>query len=230
MLHSWRPLTPRRLYAPRVQDQAANMRFLHLDSPDALQAPVPPFGIREPRPTYGDGRQRDDVLLVRWLGGWMHYSQPASPASRVPAGPSLSSMPLGAAAWMLTFQRPICWPPRTACLSAQIDEPLELVVMPGLAFDSAGRRLGRGGGYYDKFASAARRRAEQHGWAPPLLVALAFRCQVVQGGGGGGEGGGGGVPMEPHDASVDVIVTADGVIACSPAGAAAVAAAEQQQQ
>ena len=48
------------------------------------------------------------------------------------------------------------------------------------------------------------------GWAPPLLVALAFRAQMV-----------GQVPVEPHDARVDAIVTADEVITCSPAGAAA---------
>lgn len=88
----------KRLYVPRVQDKDANMHFLHLDSLDALEA-VPPFGIREPRPTYDDGSERHDVL--------------------------------------------------------QVDEPLELVVMPGLAFDRAGRRLGRGGGYYDKFIAAA---------------------------------------------------------------------------
>jgi hypothetical protein len=39
------------------------MHFLHLDSLAALTA-VPPFGIREPRPTYDDGGQREDVLLV----------------------------------------------------------------------------------------------------------------------------------------------------------------------
>ncbi|KAL4447953.1 hypothetical protein ABPG75_005172 [Micractinium tetrahymenae] len=146
----------KRLYVPRVQDKDANMHFLHLDSLDALEA-VPPFGIREPRPTYEDGSERQDVLLV--------------------------------------------------------DEPLELVVMPGLAFDRAGRRLGRGGGYYDKFIAAARTRAEQRGWPPPLLVALAFRAQLVEA-----------VPVEPHDALVDAIVTADEIIACSPGAAEALAA------
>ena len=57
-------LFPHRLYVPRVLDSDANMHFLHLDGWAALEA-VPPFGIREPRPTYDDGTPRQDVLLVR---------------------------------------------------------------------------------------------------------------------------------------------------------------------
>ena len=92
----------------------------------------------------------------------------------------------------------------------QVEDPLELVVMPGLAFDRGGGRLGRGGGYYDKFIAAAKERAAQRGWAPPLLVALAFRAQLLEAP----------VPVEAHDVGVDAIVTPDEIIACSPAGAA----------
>ncbi|EIE18577.1 5-Formyltetrahydrofolate cycloligase [Coccomyxa subellipsoidea C-169] len=86
----------------------------------------------------------------------------------------------------------------------EMDAPLDLLLMPGLAFDSQGRRCGRGGGYYDKFLARCQQRAQQHGWDPPLLVALAFRAQMV-----------GAVPMCPYDRSVDIIVTADGMLSCS---------------
>ena len=38
-------------------------------SPNPLQE-VPPFGIREPRPTYSDGSERQDVLVVGGGFGW----------------------------------------------------------------------------------------------------------------------------------------------------------------
>lgn len=88
--------------------------------------------------------------------------------------------------------------------ASQISAPIELVVMPGLAFDASGRRLGRGGGYYDKFIEVCRRRAREHGWPPPLLVALAFRAQMMEQ-----------VPVDDLDQPVDLIVTADGVMYCS---------------
>jgi 5-formyltetrahydrofolate cyclo-ligase len=87
---------------------------------------------------------------------------------------------------------------------SHVSAPIELVVMPGLAFDSSGRRLGRGGGYYDKFIDVCRRRAEENSWPSPLLVALAFRAQMMDQ-----------VPVDNLDQPVDIIVTADGVMCCS---------------
>jgi len=78
--------------------------------------------------------------------------------------------------------------------------PLDLVLMPGLGFDLSGGRLGRGGGYYDKFLDGAFNKAAQDGRDPPLLVALALREQVIPC-----------VPTEGHDRRIDILVTADGI-------------------
>ena len=65
---------------------------------------------------------------------------------------------------------------------------IDLVVVPGLAFDPSGQRLGRGGGYYDRFLHRLRRSATS--------VGLAFDVQVVDQ-----------VPADERDTSVDVLVT-----------------------
>ena len=65
---------------------------------------------------------------------------------------------------------------------------LDLVVVPGLAFDPHGHRLGRGGGYYDRFLSRLRDGATK--------VALVFDCQIIDD-----------VPAVDHDVPVDAVVT-----------------------
>ena len=65
---------------------------------------------------------------------------------------------------------------------------LDLVVVPGVAFDRDGGRTGHGFGYYDKLLN----RANPH--AP--LIALAFECQLFPQ-----------IPMQSHDVFMDKIVT-----------------------
>jgi 5-formyltetrahydrofolate cyclo-ligase len=82
-------------------------------------------------------------------------------------------------------------PPRTAP-SLPLDA-IDLVVVPGVAFDASGRRLGRGRGHYD--ATLARLRPGT------ARVGLAFEEQVVER-----------VPVDPHDVPLDVVVTGSRVL------------------
>ena len=74
---------------------------------------------------------------------------------------------------------------------------VDLILVPGVAFDHGGGRLGYGGGYYDRLLAAARRETP--------LVAAAFEAQVVDH-----------VPAGPRDRSVDVLVTEAGVYGSWP--------------
>jgi 5-formyltetrahydrofolate cyclo-ligase len=70
---------------------------------------------------------------------------------------------------------------------------LDLVLVPGVAFDSRGGRLGRGGGFYDRLLAGRSVRR-------PFLVGVAFSWQMVEN-----------VPMGPEDVAVDCVVTEDGI-------------------
>lgn len=76
----------------------------------------------------------------------------------------------------------------------------DVVLLPGLGFDRQGGRLGRGGGYYDKFLTEVARLADQQKLSRAKLLALAFREQLVAE-----------VPMDAHDFHYDLLVTIDGV-------------------
>jgi 5-formyltetrahydrofolate cyclo-ligase len=77
---------------------------------------------------------------------------------------------------------------RSSSENRVMPEELDLVMVPGVAFDRAGGRLGHGTGYYDKLLRQVRPDA--------LLVALAFECQLFDE-----------IPMDPHDIFMDMIIT-----------------------
>ncbi len=69
---------------------------------------------------------------------------------------------------------------------------IDIAWVPGLAFDREGRRLGYGGGYYDRFFAWY----GQNGVRPPLKLAMAFDCQLREN-----------VPAADFDLTVDVLFT-----------------------
>lgn len=67
---------------------------------------------------------------------------------------------------------------------------IELVIVPGVAFDALGNRLGRGKGYYDRLLS------HMHA----VKVGVCYACQLLPR-----------VPAYPHDCRMDCVVTPAGV-------------------
>jgi 5-formyltetrahydrofolate cyclo-ligase len=74
---------------------------------------------------------------------------------------------------------------------------LDLIVVPLVGIDGQGRRLGMGGGFYDR--ALAFRRNRRH-WRGPQLVGLAFECQRA-----------GDVFTQAHDVRLDAVATERGV-------------------
>eukprot|EP00268_Persea_americana_P037709 TRINITY_DN3739_c0_g1_i1.p1 TRINITY_DN3739_c0_g1~~TRINITY_DN3739_c0_g1_i1.p1 ORF type:complete len:288 (-),score=52.92 TRINITY_DN3739_c0_g1_i1:231-1094(-) len=90
----------------------------------------------------------------------------------------------------------------------QASDPVDLILLPGLAFDRSGQRLGRGGGYYDLFLKKYQELAADQKWKQPLLVALAYSLQIMD------EGV---IAVTSNDMPVDALVSSDAVIRISPA-------------
>lgn len=68
-------------------------------------------------------------------------------------------------------------------------EAIDLIVVPGVAFDAAGHRLGRGKGYYDRILART---------PSARTVGICFPFQVVAE-----------VPTEPWDITIDFIIPAE---------------------
>lgn len=80
--------------------------------------------------------------------------------------------------------------PRASCVEVPV-AGIDVMLVPGLAFDAAGRRLGYGGGYYDAAGRALREQRPDS-----LLVGLAYDFQIVEA-----------CPADARDVAVDVVVT-----------------------
>lgn len=70
-------------------------------------------------------------------------------------------------------------------------ENMDLAIIPGLAFDLKGGRLGYGGGFYDRFFSDTNIDIRK--------IALAYEFQLLDG-----------LPLEEHDITIDGIITEKG--------------------
>jgi len=83
---------------------------------------------------------------------------------------------------------------------------LDLILVPGVAFDRSLSRLGHGKGYYDRFITSY---CSSAGLSRPLLVALALKEQLLERGQ---------VPMLDHDWKMDMIITPDEIITTPQGG------------
>lgn len=80
------------------------------------------------------------------------------------------------------------------CGPKKAAEPDALMLIPGTAFTADGLRLGKGGGFYDRFLSLEPGHPK---------IALAYPFQIVET-----------LPSEEHDRKMDRIVTPDGSFRC----------------
>ena len=75
--------------------------------------------------------------------------------------------------------------PKTGSREASIDE-IDLVIVPGVAFDREGGRMGRGKGFYDRLLSGS----------SVFKTGICFDFQLVKS-----------VPKEPHDILMDKVIS-----------------------
>jgi 5-formyltetrahydrofolate cyclo-ligase len=93
---------------------------------------------------------------------------------------------------LINGPRGILEPDINRCKIVPVD-CIDLAIVPGIAFDEKGGRIGSGEGYYDRFIPKLSITTRK--------VAIALECQIVQQ-----------VPIESHDKYVDIIITDERII------------------
>jgi 5-formyltetrahydrofolate cyclo-ligase len=80
--------------------------------------------------------------------------------------------------------------PKTQFIREVLLKTIDLIIVPGVAFDRLGNRLGRGEGYFDRFLAKMKK------YDVPMF-GLAFKCQILDK-----------IPVFPHDIPVTKLIFA----------------------
>ena len=90
---------------------------------------------------------------------------------------------------------------------------IDLLLVPGLAFDAHGHRLGQGKGYYDRFIAKMRDGADNDGERKPYLIGVCLEEQFLEDVphgvdlGAADDGRGHIIPVSDHDYVMDMVLT-----------------------
>lgn len=145
-----------------------------------LAAYLPVGGEADPRP----------LIELAWRRGKRVY---------LPVVDAVHGRRLGFAPYApATALRPNRWgiPEPARALALRPPQRLDLVIVPLVAFDTCGNRLGMGAGYYDRSFAFLRRRR----WRRPRLVGLAYAFQEVPR-----------LEARPWDVPLDAVLTERGL-------------------
>jgi len=171
-------LAQRRGYSATARDCASEILCGHLEDwtrREWLPGHAGPIGVYLASPLEANL----DRVIRNWLHGGIPVAAPRVDVERDEISfwliHSLDSLEPGA--WGL--REPPAWEP--------VETP-GLLLVPGVAFDPRGGRLGMGGGWYDRLLAGA-----------ATSVGVAFNWQMVPD-----------VPTEAHDRPVDAVLTPDG--------------------
>jgi 5-formyltetrahydrofolate cyclo-ligase len=136
--------------------------------------------------SFGSEVLTDDLIRWGWAEGKRIVVPFCHPESRV-----LTPCLIGGFAELETGHYGIR-EPKSEWLRPVPREEIDAVLIPAVAFDRQGRRVGYGGGYYDRFLPEIPRAAR---------IGAAFACQIVAE-----------ILPDPHDVPADRIVTEDELI------------------
>ncbi len=167
------------------------------------------FALRKLAFAAGQGRAADllaDFLAshkMRALSGYMPMRTEIDPLPAMAAHQGPVCVPV-----IIGKQQPLKfreWSPGSAMIVGEFGalipetgawiEP-EVVIVPLLAFDARGYRLGYGGGFYDRTLQHLRAKR------PTIAIGFAFSTQEIAQ-----------VPIDEHDQRLDAIITEQGMIA-----------------